>query len=549
MVQRYSSPIAQALGDTLNNVGGMMLNQPTQAELDAQALENDYYRARSEQARAGAAVDQAKMAAPGKLAEMIAGMYKTSEGPRPTPDFVGPGAPVSKFDFSRSAELTPLAVAAGVDPRQVLDSVTRSGMLADPTNPLASTMLNILGDDYGKTQAGFGATLAETARENDMESGDRRYASDNTLTGTRYTADKGFEGKVYDVDTTDKRNRDLFMPTLAQAQGAEFTNIANAGGFTDPNEVPPAGSVAARLLGGSNAAQATARNWITVDGKAMGQTLDGVTDAQTGEPLPDTAMIANEKDLDPSGTSLSVDPASGAVTFTQGNATTEIPKQTQASLLGEAQAFEDYGVLSNRAREVAMADPTLFGAVGNLRRFGQGAAGQVKALSQAFGGDAEFNQGFDNAVAGLTNMGFRDPRIFDPNLSEIEKLSTLMAYSAASAIGGQDGRGLSNEDRQYFQQIVGDPTGWLSSQDSFVAGLNMLDRIVGARRSRVKDNLSGEFNLDGAAPPAAAPAAAPAGVPQPLTDRAPNLDFSPSRQQYRDRTTGEMFDINGNPVQ
>lgn len=546
MAQRYSTPLAQALGDSLTNFGNALASGPTQAEIDKHNAELMYYGARAREADANAAATGAKTAAPGRLADVIAGLYQTQEAPRPAPGFVGPGAPVRTFDFSRVNETVPLAVQAGVDPRQLVDAVTRSAMLADPNSPLTSTMLNILGDDYAKTQAGFGATLAETARENDMESSDRRYTSDNTLAGTRYSADRTLQGKIYDVDTTDKRARD--MPTLEQARGMEFNNIAGAGGFTDPNQVYPDGSVASRLLGGSNAGQKTAKNWITADGKQSGQTLDGVTDAQSGQPLPQDALIANEKDLDPSGTSFEITSPDGTrAVFGQGNA--PIPKQVQASLLGEAQAFEDYDVLSKRAREVAMADPTLFGAVGNLRRFGQGAAGQVKALTQAFGGDEQFNAQFNDAVTGLTNMGFRDPRIFDPNLSEIEKLSTLMAYSAASAIGGQDGRGLSNEDRQYFQQIVGDPTGWLASQDSFISSLNMLDRVVGARRARVKDNLSGDFNLDGAGGGSTPPPAADAPVPAPLVDRAPNLDFSPSRRQFRDRTTGEIFDLNGNPVQ
>jgi hypothetical protein len=33
-----------------------------------------------------------------------------------------------------------------------------------------------------------------------------------------------------------------------------------------------------------------------------------------------------------------------------------------------------------------------------------------------------------------------------------------------------------------------------------------------------------------------------------LREMAPNLDWSPRQQQFRDRTTGKLYDAHGNPV-
>jgi hypothetical protein len=34
-----------------------------------------------------------------------------------------------------------------------------------------------------------------------------------------------------------------------------------------------------------------------------------------------------------------------------------------------------------------------------------------------------------------------------------------------------------------------------------------------------------------------------------LAEFAPNLDWSSGRQQFRDRTTGKLYDAHGNPVE
>jgi hypothetical protein len=43
-------------------------------------------------------------------------------------------------------------------------------------------------------------TLAQTVANNAQESKDRHYTSDNTLTGTKYTADRNYNAKIYDTD-------------------------------------------------------------------------------------------------------------------------------------------------------------------------------------------------------------------------------------------------------------------------------------------------------------------------------------------------------------
>lgn len=228
------------------------------------------------------------------------------------------------------------------------------------------------------------------------------------------------------------------------------------------------------------------QNYVRPDG-ASGTTLDGRTDAATGEPLPQGTQVAPGQ----------------AMELTNSNKTA-----VQAGLM-EAQDFTDtVSVLE----EVAAADPTIFGMIGNVRRAGQAGLMQLDQLDQMLG--SNFSDQFLEAEQGLVGAGVA-PDFYDPNLSDIEKLATLTAYKAASAVAAQSGRGLSDKDFQNFRDVIGDPTAWSQNQQSFLSGLQRVKQLVDMRAKRLGTAASGGSLYEGAADGgrAAPPAGASVSVP------------------------------------
>jgi len=193
----------------------------------------------------------------------------------------------------------------------------------------------------------------------------------------------------------------------------------------------------------------TPQNYSSPDGSS-GTTLDGVTDAATGQPLAQGTQVAPGAPVD-------------------------LTKSVQTDVQSGLIETQDFANSMNQLRGVAEKDPTLFGIVGNVRRFGQDASGQVDAIDSAFGTD--FGSTFGTAARDLQSAG-TDSSFFDPNLSDVDKLATVTAYKAAAAVAGQSGRGLSDKDFQQFRQVIGDPTAWRSTQASFLAGLDQVEALV-----------------------------------------------------------------------
>jgi hypothetical protein len=148
-------------------------------------------------------------------------------------------------------------------------------------------------------------------------------------------------------------------------------------------------------------------------------------------------------------------------------------------------------------RKIATENPHIFGITGNVRRIGQGLRLQVEDASSVLGGGSFADVSADLAGAGV------DQSNFDPALSDIEKLGTLLAYQAASALGQQSGRGLSDQDFNKFRTIVGDPTQMLASQEAFLSGLDRLEQVSQNMMARRHTALTNSIQGTGAttAPP------------------------------------------------
>lgn len=167
--------------------------------------------------------------------------------------------------------------------------------------------------------------------------------------------------------------------------------------------------------------------------------------------------------------------------------------------------------ISRQAREVAASDRTLFGPVGAARNVAQSAGQLLMGVSELIGGPDTSPAAAVNAAAadmarsGVSPSVISDLFTFDPNLPDIQVLSTLLVYSGAAALAGQSGRDMSDRDVAIFREIFGNPQGLFSSQEGFLARLDRAEAIVRGQAAADAD-----VRARGGAP---APSAAPPREP------------------------------------
>ena len=246
----------------------------------------------------------------------------------------------------------------------------------------------------------------------------------------------------------------------------------------------------------------TPRNYLTAEGR-QGITLDGMSDAATGEPIPQGSTVFTGQ--------VQPDDVSGLTTA------------TRTGVQQQGIALNEFSDMLGELREVAGSDPTVFGVAGNVRRGAQALGQQAQNLGLLLGRD--FDQELGEAAAAFG--GTVDPNAFDPNLTDIQKLATLTAYKAAAALAAQSGRGLSDKDFQNFRQVIGDPTSWTASQPAFMAGLNRVERMVAQNLTRNQALQSGQ-------PAPAAPGApeTPAQAPPAASPSSPSSDVEEILKRY-----------------
>ena len=149
-------------------------------------------------------------------------------------------------------------------------------------------------------------------------------------------------------------------------------------------------------------------------------------------------------------------------------------------------AMDDFKIVMDTVVGIAKKDATLFGVAGQVRRAQQLVSGQIDALSQIFNADR-----FEDISVELSAAGVQ-PDFFDPNLKDLDKLATLVAYQAASALAQQTGRGLSDRDFAVFRELVGNPDSFFSEQNIFLSGMRRLqqvaDRMMKARHKILQGN-------------------------------------------------------------
>ena len=346
------------------------------------------------------------------------------------------------------------------------------------------------GQSYDNTAGAFGSKLAETARNNDMASSDRRYGVDQSVGQQRYE----FDNKPMDVLGPDGTPTfgpqgslvgSGMQPILSDADRKGTLAGAN---FGNMGALP----AAEQNYLGANGGTKTPRNYITPDGQSF-ITYDGVTAAQTGQPLP------------PGGAIGSLEGGAGDVGLTN---------STQSGVQQNILSNNKFTNLLALTREAAQQDPTNFGVPGFVKGMAQDLTQIAQGMAQGFGyRDAEeyINTARNDAAAAGIDPGLLSG-IFDPGLSEVQTLGDLMVYSAAEALAGQSGRSVSDKDVQFFKGIVGDPQSWLMSQEKFLAKLAQLERIVQSNQG-VLSAAQQQGAVPMGSPQAPAAPAAPQGGP------------------------------------
>lgn len=364
------------------------------------------------------------------------------------------------------------------------------------------------GQSYDNTAGAFNQKLGETARNNDMQSADRRYGVDQNIGQQRFEfgnigADQAVDNaeamrnndiqsadRRYGVDQTVGQQRDEFMQKPMPALGPDGQpTFAPQGGLVNGPYAPVLSETDQKgtLLGanfgnlpalnpqqqevlGARVAPGgggTPFNYRAPTGQTF-MTVDGVTDAQTGQPLPKGgARIGIE------------DTAQGA------GLTNAVTTDVQSKIMS-ADRF-----LSLADRMVAMTEKnkSAFGAVGAVRSMGQELWQGVSSVQELFGGDAGTVAVEARKELNANGLGALVPELYDPDLPTVATLGGLLVYSGASALAGQENRSVSDKDVVAMREIIGDPRGWNESAMSIGVKVKLAADIVKEHRQLAQEYL------------------------------------------------------------
>ena len=219
---------------------------------------------------------------------------------------------------------------------------------------------------------------------------------------------------------------------------------------------------------GTNKAS-TPRNYFVGDQKFI--TYDGVTDAQTGLPLPPGGQLVSTQ-LQGGRGDIGLTPA----------VTTDV----QSDII----SADRFIGIADRMIELTHTDPSLFGLPGAVRGGAQELAQAVNAIGGLFGGDVDRMADAarrDLAANGLANLL---PQLYDPNLPKVEMLGYLALYAGASTLAGQENRSVSDKDIQLMMRILGNPQGIFSSAQSVRTKMTLAKEITLEHRRLAQQYLS-----------------------------------------------------------
>jgi hypothetical protein len=493
MPVRYNNTFqaASPIGQAMQNLSQAVFSGPTAAERQAQAAQTRLYQARADKAAREAEELSRRMSGRSEIADIFRSADFTGQNYQPSADMVVENAGLD--DIMGSAQ------RYATDQQQY-----RRGQVADAFSSAFST-----GTAAGMDQETINALLRNAAAQ---------YGTDDDLIRFRAAGDTGPIGEneavslggQYAIRQGNDRQERTIQGMENQARLRERAMIEQgdineiyAAPLTygpeetvrpNPNDPRTKGAqgyeaqLGSRLLQGeslneqqaaalgADGSQRTPRNYAVYDEQgnvvAQGITLDGRTDAQTGEPIP--AGEGTRRSI--STAQIQTDDPSNLTTATQSKVQeTELAMRRFNDLLAQTRAAAD--------------DPSNFGFPG----FVKGTVQDVQALGEGLAAGLGYD-GFDNALASVRRDIAQNPDvsadifsgIFDPSLPKLQTLSDLLVYQAASALANQSGRSVSDRDVKIFKNIVGDPQSFFSNKEKFLSKLNTMEEMVRGQREALR---------------------------------------------------------------
>ena len=340
------------------------------------------------------------------------------------------------------------------------------------------------GGSYDKTYSGFAADQNRMERDSLRDSSTTARGQDLDFSLGVYEDDNDMVNVIRDGVAVPVRKRDL-LPTdqviLSDsevkggvAQGMDMTPEQQAAYVGAEPKTPP---------------QADAYVSAANPGQVY-RSIDGVNDVN-GAPLPADALKTSVSATSRDATGL----------------TNPVKTGVQTNLVG----LDTLGSMVAEARSVAAKDPTLFGITGAARTAGQNLMQQWQQFQQVAPQEADaLTQQNQSMLDSITSIEDPDGLVarflsseYDPNLSTLDLYGRLLPYAAAAALAQQEGKGLSNQDVTAFRSVIGDPTSLWGTQAGFLSRLDVLDKMITARKQRAAETLEG--GVDALAQPNAAP--------------------------------------------
>jgi len=375
-----------------------------------------------------------------------------------------------------------MLIGSGYDPQDF----SRIGLMGAATgygarDPRTTNWTVGAGLPYGNTAEAFDLDLAETARNNNLQSGDRRYGVDQNVAQDRYEFDQTPQAAMVNGQPAFVPRVGAFEPGVgpvlnaSEAQAMKFLEMFPAldpleqrvGVGAAPSLDQTRANEATRILGtpgglpgadpntqefiGARAAPGTSWNYITPDGKVF------ITN--------DTAYAAG---TDARGRPLPPDGTRGELQATDMGGLAPAAKSDLDKM--EFALYRLDNTASQLIEAIDAADPRSFGLAGAVADLGRGAVTAVANLAGLLGVE-EFSA---TALRQRLASAPQDPNdpvqpgtwdlLFNPAATELQTLGGIFLWQAAAALAGQGGRELSNADMTRVIEQFGSPTSWGTDQ-------------------------------------------------------------------------------------
>lgn len=397
------------------------------------------------------------------MAEMFGGQYLP--GATDTPMIGAPATGSGEYNPLNAGqmygELAKRTIEAGGDPQKTAEMarMMMAGMFGAENQATTDAFVGA-GGSYDNTYSGFSADQNRQERDSVRDSATTQRGQDMSYDLGVYKDSNEMVKVIRDGTPMEVRKEDMLPTDQAVISDSENKGLVARGMDMTPAQM--------EAYVGADATKDRKATWVRTPEGTTVPTIDGRTNANTGEVLPNGTL-----------------PVSGSGSMSDLGLDKLNARDAQAQVLAGKQ-FK--GTLA-RARDVATkAGPTAFGIIGRARSLGQDVQAAVNAGAEAFGGGIE--QSVKQTEASLRDMAASDPVAasffnsqYDPNLTSLEMYARLLPYEAAMAIAGQEGRGLSDSDVKRFQAIVGDPLSFFGSQQAFLTTLDMIEAETDARIS------------------------------------------------------------------